>query len=401
VHDVIVVGARCAGSPVAMLLARRGLGVLLLDRDTFPSDQPMSTHFVHPRGVACLARWGLRDRLVATGAPPVTRSELDFGTVTLAGEAPPTDGESAGFAPRRVLLDDILVRAAVANGAELREGIAVDGLEFDAGRVSGVRGTTAAGVRFSESARLVIGADGPASRVASAVRAQEYQQRPALQGTAWIYWEGRAVDGLELHQRDFEAVYAFPTSGSATLVGANWSMDRFRAARARIEPSYFEVLARAAPRLSDKLAGARRAEERIHLGSTRNFFRKAHGPGWVLLGDAHYKKDPCTAQGITDAFCDAETLAEAVASGLGGSSDLDTGLAEHEQACVTRAMPFYEFTCQLATFAPPPPELRALLAALPGNATEIGRFIGLITEATSPADFFSPESVQRILQARA
>ena len=396
-HDAIVVGARCAGSPVAMLLARRGLRVLLLDRDTVPSDQPMSTHFVHPLGVACLARWGLRDRLVATGAPPVSEFELDLGPLTLSGVAPASDGESQGFAPRRLLLDDVLVRAATAAGVELREGTAVEELEFDGSRVTGVRGVTADGARFSESARLVIGADGPASRVAAAVRAEEYQQRPALQGTAWIYWEGRAVDGLELHQRDFEAVYAFPTSGSATLVGANWSMDRFRAARARIKSSYFEVLARAAPGLAEKLAGSRRAEERIQLGATRNFFRKAHGPGWALVGDAHYKKDPCTAQGITDAFCDAESLAEVVAQGLGGASDLDTALAEHERACVSRAMPFYEFTCQLATFAPPPPELRALYGALQGDPPEIARFIGLITEATNPAEFFSPASMERIL----
>jgi 2-polyprenyl-6-methoxyphenol hydroxylase-like FAD-dependent oxidoreductase len=139
------------------------------------------------------------------------------------------------------------------------------------------------------------------------------------------------------------------------------------------------------------------ADERLYLGSTRNFFRTAHGPGWVLLGDAHYKKDPCTAQGITDAFCDAERLAAAIDHGLAGRRPLSEALAEYARQSVEWALPFYELTCQMATFAPPPPDMRALYTALQGNQEAIDRFIGLITEATSPADFFAPEHVQRLL----
>lgn len=395
-HDVIVVGARCAGSPIAMLLARRGHEVLLVDRDTFPSDMAASTHFIHQRGVACLGRWGLRDQ-VADTCHPVTHVDLDVGPFTLSGSPPPVDGEAAALAPRRYLLDEILVRAAVGSGAELREGCRVTGLVIDDGRVAGVKAVAPGGEPFSERAAIVVGADGPSSRVAAAVRSTKYASTPALQGTAWSYWDDVPLDHFELHLRDYEAVYAFPSSHGSTLIGVNWSIDRFRAARGDIEASYFEVLRRAAPELAERAASATRADDEIHLGSTRSFFRKACGSGWVLLGDAHYKKDPCTAQGITDAFCDAELLAAAIDGGLRGDHDLVRALEEYERARVAWTMPFYELTCRLATFAPPDPEMLALYTALRDDQEDTDAFIGLLSEAESPTRFFAPGNVDRIL----
>lgn len=117
----------------------------------------------------------------------------------------------------------------------------------------------------------------------------------------------------------------------------------------------------------------------------------------MLLGDAHYKKDPCTAQGITDAFCDAEVLADAIDGGLRGNRDLLRALEAHESACVARTMPFYELTCQLATFAPPDPEMLALYTALRDDQEDTDAFIGLLSEAVSPTRFFAPRNVDRIL----
>ena len=396
-YDVAIVGARCAGSAIATLLSRRGYRVFLCDRDPLPSDMPMSTHFIHPRGVACLTRWGLRDDIVATGSPAVAEFDLDLGPFTLSGSPPPVDGEAAGFAPRRLLLDDILVRAAVASGAELRDRCRVEGLLMDEGRVTGIRMKTAGGSVSSLRARIVVGADGPSSRVAAEVGAPVYNSKPALQGTAWVYWERVPLNRLELHVRAFEAIYAFPTSGG-TLIGANWCIDRFRAMRSDVETQYFDLLRHAAPALAEAANAGQRVENKIHLGSTRNFFRKAHGPGWVLLGDAHYKKDPCTAQGITDAFCDAERLAEAIDDGLSGKRPLADAVADYERAAVEWTMPFYELTCQMATFVPPPPEMLAIYAALKGNQEDTNRFLGLITEATLPGDFFAVANVDRILQ---
>ncbi len=207
--------------------------------------------------------------------------------------------------------------------------------------------------------------------------------------------------GLELHLREHEAIYAFPTSNGSTLVGANWSIDRFRLARRDIGANYFDLLRHAAPTLADRAAQAKRADERIYLGSTRNFFRKAYGPGWALLGDAHHKKDPCTAQGITDAFCDAELLAQSVDRSLRGECDLMQALGDYEAARVNWLTPFFELTCQMATFAPPDPDMLALYGALRGNQEDTDAFIGLITEAVSPAQFFAPENIHRILNRSA
>src|SRR3954470_2578800 len=137
-YAVIVVGARCAGSPTAMLLARRGHRVLLVDRATFPSDT-VSTHVVQPLGVAALDRWGLRERLVATGCPSIHTYAFDFGPITLSG-APGTADAPVAYCPRRTVLDTLLVEAAIDAGVEVREGFTVEGLLFDDGTVTGIRG---------------------------------------------------------------------------------------------------------------------------------------------------------------------------------------------------------------------------------------------------------------------
>jgi 2-polyprenyl-6-methoxyphenol hydroxylase-like FAD-dependent oxidoreductase len=384
-----------------MLLARRGYRVLLIDRQTFPSDMTMSTHFIHQRGIACLSRWGLRDQILAAECRPVSHFNIDIGPFTLSGSAPTVDAETSAFAPRRLILDETLVRAAVSSGADLQEGCRVDSLLTENGLVSGVKGVTPNGSAFSEKARIVVGADGPSSRVAAEVQAAEYNSKPALQGTAWTYWNDVPLEAIELHLREYEAIYAFPSSNNSTLIGANWSIERFRTARRDIETSYFDLLRRAAPELAERVEHARRADERMYLGSTRNFFRKACGPGWVLLGDAHYKKDPCTAQGITDAFCDAEVLADVIDHALRGEGDLLQALEDYERGRVAWATPFYELTCQMATFAPPAPEMLAIYTALRDNQEDTDAFFGLISEAVSPIRFFAPENINRILRRSA
>ena len=165
-YDVIVVGARCAGSPTAMLLARQGYRVLLVDRATFPSDT-ISTHVIQPTGIAALNRWGLLGQLLSTGCPPVGTYAFDFGPFTIAG-SPGTDDSPVAYAPRRTVLDKLLVDAAASAGAEVREGFTVQEVLTDGGRVTGIRGRGKGGHVVSEHARVVIGADGLHSVVAAA-----------------------------------------------------------------------------------------------------------------------------------------------------------------------------------------------------------------------------------------
>ena len=197
-YDVIVVGARCGGSPTAMLLAHAGHRVLLIDRATFPSDT-MSTHVIHPPGVAALARrWGVsRGTLEASACPPISRYSFDFGPVTVSGTPRAADGAACAYAPRRTVLDALVVDAAVAAGAELREGFTVDDILFDDGRVAGVRGHARGGRAVTE--RVVVGADGRPPMLAKAVRAERYREAPRLTPAYYAYWSGLDVDAFETY----------------------------------------------------------------------------------------------------------------------------------------------------------------------------------------------------------
>src|SRR5262245_9564316 len=192
-YDAIVIGARCAGSPTAMLLARQGYDVLLVDRATFPSDT-ISTHLIHTPGVAALKRWGLLERLAATGCPAIHRYAFDFGPFVLEG-VPGTGDNATSYGPRRTVLDKLLVNAAAEAGVEVREGFIVEEIVFDDGRVAGIRGRDAGGKTVTERARVIVGADGLHSVVAKAVSPESYQETPPLQTGYYSYFSGLPMNG--------------------------------------------------------------------------------------------------------------------------------------------------------------------------------------------------------------
>src|SRR5687767_378605 len=196
-YDAIIVGARCAGSPLAMLLARTGYRVLLLDKATFPSDT-ISTHHIHQPGVARLGRWGLLEKVRASNCPPTTGMSFDVGPFALVGTPPPAEGNAEAYAPRRRVLDKILADAAVESGAELREGFSVEELTTGAGAVTGVRGRGTLGSAVTEKARIVVGADGARSFVAHRVQAPVYFDRGMLTCNYYSYWSGVPLEGVEL-----------------------------------------------------------------------------------------------------------------------------------------------------------------------------------------------------------
>ncbi|HYH33018.1 MAG TPA: FAD-dependent oxidoreductase [Pseudonocardia sp.] len=385
-YDVIVVGARCAGAPTALLLAGAGHRVLLADRATFPSDMRLSTHLVWPAGVARLARWGLHGALAATGCPPLTDAAVDLGPFALHGPMPVADGVGTAYVPRRRVLDALLVDAAVAAGAELAEGFSVEDLVWDGGAVAGVRGRSG-GRPVRVRARIVIGADGTRSRIARLVRAREYATRPPVQGCYFSYWSGAPVATGTLYPRDGRTVYAFPTHDDLTLVGVNWRIERWREVRADVDGEHRRAVADAAPELAEQLAAGRR-EERWVGAATPGFLRTPFGPGWALVGDAGHTKDPCTAQGITEAWRQAELLAAAVHDGLGGRVPLPVALAGFHRQRDAGVMPIYEFTSQTARMEPPTPEEAALLASLQGDPVATARFFGVLAGTVDPAEFF-------------
>ena len=196
-YDAIVVGARCAGSPTAMLLARKGYEVLVVDRATFPSDT-LSTHILHPPAVEAMQRWGLLDRLVATGCPPIDTYSFDFGPFTLSG-APGTEAAPLAYCPRRTVLDKLLVDAASEAGAEVREGFTVQEIVVEDDRVVGIRGHGKDGATVTERADVVVGADGRNSFVAKAVHPEQYNEKPPLLCAYYTLLE-RTADGRPLRR---------------------------------------------------------------------------------------------------------------------------------------------------------------------------------------------------------
>ena len=226
-YDAIVVGARCAGSPTAMLLARSGYRVLLVDKARFPSDT-ISTHIVWPHGAEIMSRWGLLDRLAATGCPPIALNMIfDVGPFALKGGVHNTNDGRGGFCPRRTVLDKLLVDGAVEGGAELREEFTVEELIWDDDRVAGIKGHSRKGTVVEERSRMVIGADGMHSMVAKAVRAPQYDAIPALMTFYYSYYSGFEAEDIEQYIRDYHGAACFPTNDGLTLIAAVWPSRRF------------------------------------------------------------------------------------------------------------------------------------------------------------------------------
>jgi len=392
-YDAIVVGARCAGSPTGMLLARKGYRVLVVDRATFPSDT-ISTHLVHPPGVAALRRWGLLDRLLTSGCPPIDTYSFDFGPFTISG-APGHEEEPLSYGPRRTVLDHLLVNAASYAGVEVREGFSVDEVIVEDGRVTGIRGHGEGGRNVTEHARIVVGADGRNSLVARAVKPDQYHEKPQLMSGYYTYWSGLPMDGrFETYIRPDRAFAAWPTNDDLTLVVGGWPYTEFEANKRDIEGNYLKMM-ELVPSFADRLSSATR-EARIVGTAVPNFFREPYGPGWALVGDAGYNKDFITAQGIHDAFRDAELCAEALDATFSEARTFEAAMAHYQSTRDQQVLPMYEFTTQLATLEPPPPELQQLLGAVHGNQQAMDAFARVSAGVTSPAEFFSEENVGRI-----
>lgn len=397
-YDVIVVGARCAGSPTALLLARCGHRVLLVDRATFPSDT-LSTLVIHAPGVAALRRWGLLDQLVATGCPPIERYAFDFGPFVVAGRPHPWEGVSTAYAPRRIVLDQLLVDAAVAAGVEVRTGFTVDEIVMHEGTVTGIHGHGDDGAPLHACARVVVGADGWNSLVARAVGAERYHVKPVLENAFYTYWRGLAPDGFVTVIRGDRGIAFVPTHDDLTLVLVGCPYAQARAFRRDLERNYLAAL-ELDPQVAAQFRGATRAG-RIVGGGVPNFFRRPFGPGWALVGDAGYTKDPITAQGITDAFHSAEWCAAALDEALTGGRPYAEAMAGYQRDRDRHVRALYQYTTRLATLEPPPPEVGRLLAAVAQSQQDMDAFVSVTAGTVSPDGFFDPGNVARIMAATA
>lgn len=396
-YDVIVVGARCGGSPTAMLLARQGYRVLVVDKATFPSDT-MSTHVLHPPAVAALARWGILERLEATACPAITKYRLDFGPVCVSGSPRPSDGVARGYAPRRIVLDALLVEAAAAAGAEVREAFTVDEVLVEDGVVAGIRGHAKGGATVVERARVVVGADGKHSRVAKTVQPEQYNEVPSMTPSYYAYWSGLPTDGFETFVRadDDRGWGVIPTHDGLTGIVQGWPMSEFHANRTDIEGAFLKSF-QFAPEFAERIDAAKRETRFMGTADLPGYFRKPYGEGWALVGDAGYHKHPITAFGITDAFRDAESLASALDDSLAGRRAYDDAMGDYQLARDEVAMPIYGFTCDFARIEPPPPEMQQLIGAMQGNQDAMDDFVSVMAGTLPAPEFFAPANAERIM----
>ncbi|MGI8778493.1 MAG: NAD(P)/FAD-dependent oxidoreductase [Acidimicrobiales bacterium] len=389
-HDVIVVGARCAGAPLAAHLARAGLSVALVDRATFPSDTA-STHIFQASGVAVLDRLGLTDRLVATGAPWLAVADFHLGD--FSARVPwPTEPSDPGPALciRRRLLDAILLDAATEAGATVHTGTRVTALIRDGGRVAGVVAEGEGGERRL-LAPLVVGADGRSSKVARLVGARTYNVAPSERFGFWSYYEGAtwAEPAAILLVRDERFVTACPTDSGLYMVGILPPMAELASFTTDVEESYDDYVARC-PQLTDVLAGAHRLGRPRGISSFNGFFRESAGPGWVLVGDAGHFKDPAPGQGISDALRQGEVLAAAIVETAGEAAATDAAMTRWWRWRDRDAAGMHWFAHDLGAAGPIPVVFGGIVRGLAREPDGLRRAIDVFNHRVEPSELLTP-----------
>ncbi|MFI5621607.1 NAD(P)/FAD-dependent oxidoreductase [Streptomyces sp. NPDC051567] len=395
-YDVIVVGARCSGSPVAMLLARQGHRVLMVDRASFPSDA-VSTHYIHQAGLSRLKDWGLLDEVIAAKTPAIRKMNFSYRGIHLNGFADPIDGIDAVYCPRRTVLDEILVNAARRAGVEVIEGFTVSGLVTSDGQVTGIRGREGDGPEREFRSTIVVGADGFHSTVAKAVGAELYNVRPASGFIYYSYFSG--VDFGLHHKTGFNErwIGTWPTNGDVTMLATICTRRQLKEFRQDVDNKFQAAFDDVAPELGEQLRDQGRREEPFRpMRYPDNYYRRAYGPGWALVGDAGYHKDPFTGWGITDSFLHGEMLAARIHEGLSGERIMEDALAEYNKVRDEESAGVYDFTTTLAELTPLPPFFETVMSALSTDQGWTDKMLGLIAGGVEDHEIYSPENLKRL-----
>lgn len=343
-YDAVVVGARVAGAATAMLLARQGHSVLLIDRVAMPSDT-LSTHAVLRTGVLQLKRWGLAEAVMAAGAPAIRQIVLGFGDQRIPFDVKDEYGVDHLFAPRRFLLDGLLVEAATQSGADFHDRCRMTDVIRHGNRVTGVEVDDGIPIR----ARFVIGADGFRSRVAERVGAAVLAEHPPSNAVNYAYFTGLDVDGFWFQFTPGVNAGMIPTNGGV-CVFVGRSASRLVDWRRDPDAEFRELMSEAGADLAARVDGATRVSEFRGTPGLAGVVRQACGPGWALVGDAAYTKDPISAHGISQALRDAEFCARAVDRTVRGLATESEAMAEYQSARASLESGMFEAARELAEY---------------------------------------------------
>lgn len=359
----------------------------------------MSTHYIQQSGLVKLKEWGLLERLVATGCPPMRHMTLSFRDIMMSGFAAPKDGVAEAYAPRRTVLDELLVDAAREAGAEVREGCSLRDVIVEDGRVVGVLVQEGDGPVKEERARIVVGADGRHSSMAKLVDAPITRAEPAACFIYYSYFSG--IDWPFHHRTGYghQQMGAWPTNDGQMLVATMRRRAQFDAYRADPDRSFQAVLDAVTPDLGEDLRQNGVREEKFFVSQyPDNYYRRSAGPGWALVGDAGYHKDPFTGQGISDAFRFAGLLAERIAEGLSGERPLDEAVEEYARERDEDTKGTFELTCSISDLELTPFYDR-LFRATSLDEHYTTKFFGLVAGLVPGEEFFDPESLARLYES--
>jgi 2-polyprenyl-6-methoxyphenol hydroxylase-like FAD-dependent oxidoreductase len=375
-YDVVIVGARAAGAATAMLLARAGQRVLVVDRGRYGTDT-LSTHALMRGAVVQLHRWGLLDAVVEAGTPPIRRTTFRYAGDEIVVPIKPSHGVDALYAPRRTVLDRLLVDAALAAGADVRYGVAVTALRGDAdGRVGGVVARDGAGRRVDIDAGFVVGADGMRSVIAQHVAAPVERSGTGASAVIYGYWSGLEASGYEWVFRPNASAGVIPTNDGLTCVFVAAKPARVGRGGRQV---FGSILAEASPEVAARVRAATAVAGVRTFTGRPGFLRRAWGSGWALVGDAGYWKDPLTAHGLTDALRDAELLAGAVLASASGETREADALGAYQATRDRLSLPLFWTTDTIAAHRWTGAEIGALLLQL---SADMADEVDLLAEKT-------------------
>lgn len=347
-YDVIVVGARVAGSILAILLAERGHSVLLLDRAKFPSDT-LSTHFFRAPAFRSFQAAGVLDQVLAV-APHLTVNYNAIDGVVFPEPVDRPDDFPFYLCVRRITLDAILVnKAEQMDGVTFREGAVAKELLREDGRVVGVRWTNDQGDHEAR-AKVVVGADGLHSFVAKQGGAQVEREEPVNRAMYYAYYKGiepNAGPAAEFHFRGNNLVYCFPCDGGLTQVAASVPIALFAEFKRDPEGRLSQEL-RSMSALAERVTKAERVGPVRGTGSIPGLLRVPYGDGWALAGDASMVMDPWSGQGIDQGSTGATFLARELDEYLTGNKDWGKAMGDYHAARNEFSLKAFERTCKFS-----------------------------------------------------
>lgn len=357
-YDAVVVGGRVAGAATAMLLARHGHRVLVVERASMPSDT-VSTHAILRTGVLQLTKWGLIERLTEAGTPPVRDITLGFGQERIEFQVRSDYGIDTLYAPRRYILDALIVDAAVAAGAEFADNTTMTGLVHDKdGTVRGIRVGRQKDAR-TITARWVIGADGHRSRVAELAGARVKRSHQPTNTIHYAYYEDVEAKGFWFQFTPGVNAGLIPTNDDQCLVFVGRPTDLRQRFTEDPDAEFARLIRKGGADLAGLVEAGRRVSKYRGTSGLSGFIRKASGPGWALVGDAGYTKDPISAHGISDALRDAELCARAVDEAIREPHHAADALAWYETLRDSLSARIFEESRVLAGFEWSPEEASA------------------------------------------